>query len=86
MITDIDYIIMERRNYPDWYVLHYDTNTTAYLNEIDFMTFETALAKYNKEKPYSSTDRVELIFSPMEDDDMFDENVLIYSKLIKEVA
>jgi hypothetical protein len=84
MITDINYIIMERRNYPDWYVLHYDTKTTAYLNEIEFMNFGNAMAKYNKELPYSSTDRVELMFSPMEDDDMFDENVLICSKLIKE--
>jgi hypothetical protein len=84
LISEIDFIIMERRNHLDWYVLHYDTETTAYLNEIEFMTYEKALEKYNKEEPFSSTDRVELMFSPNEDDEEFEENVLIYYKIKEE--
>lgn len=78
---DVDYIITKRKNHLDWYVLHYDTETTAYLNEIEFLTYEEALDKYNKEQPLSSNDRVELMFSPTEDDEEFEENVLIYYKI-----
>jgi hypothetical protein len=75
--------IKDRRNNLDWYVLHYNTKTTEYMNEIEFMNYDDALEKFINEKPYSSDDRVELIFSPTEDDETYENNLVIDTKCLE---
>lgn len=79
-MTELLYAIEKRSNHLDWYVLHYNTKTTAYMNEIEFMTYDEAIEKYHNEKPYSYDDRVELIFAPIEDDEEFENNIVVFSK------
>lgn len=73
--------IEKRSNELCWYVLHYDTKTTAYLNEIEFQTYDDAMKKFKKEKPLTPADRVELIFAPFQNDSEFEENMVIYYKI-----
>lgn len=72
--------IEERAEQKCWYVLHYDTHTTEYLNEIEFMTYEEACKKFKKEQSYTIADRVELMFAPFNDDEEFDHNIVVNNK------
>ncbi len=69
-----------RKDYLDWYVLHYDVKTTGYNNDIVFKTFDEALDEYIQEKPFYKNDRVELMFAPAIDDKNFHNNIVIMSK------
>ena len=78
----IDEIIEKRKNYKDFYVLHYDTKTTEYHNEIVFMTLSDAIIEYLGNEPINVNDRVELVFSPEDDDEEFSDNVVLMSKML----
>lgn len=69
--------INTRQNELEWYILHFNVLTTDYENEIIFTTYEEALNNFLKAKPYHCYDRIELIYSPM---DETKENVVIFSK------
>lgn len=69
--------INTRQSELEWYVLHFNVLTTDYENEIIFTTYEEALAKFLKAKPYHCYDRIELIYSPM---DQIKDNVVVFSK------
>ncbi len=60
---------------PEFYVLHYNTKTSEYGNEIVFKHFENAMHIYREEKPHNGDDRVELVYSPIKGD-----NIVIISK------
>ena len=76
----INNAIQYRADYLDWYVLKYDVKTGAYNNEIVFKTYKEAFEEYGKTKSSYSDERIELIFSPTEDDEEFGDNILIKSK------
>lgn len=69
-----------RKDELDWYVLKYDVKTTEYNNEIVFQTYNEAIEKYNNTHSSYINERIELIFSP-KDDDVFKENELVLSKM-----
>ena len=80
---DREYIedaIRNRSEHIDWYVLHYDLDTTDYLNDIEFSNLADAWKKFKSEKPYSVSDRVELMFAPEWTDEEFEDNVVINFK------
>ena len=60
----------------EFYVLHYNIKTSGYGNEIVFMSFKDAMEVYINEKPFNELDRVELVYSPIQNED----NVVIISK------
>lgn len=72
--------IKERKNCKDWYVLHYNTKTTEYLNEIVFKTLEEAKKEFNEATFLCDEDRIELIFSPEENDKEYYDNIIIDCK------
>lgn len=66
----------------DWYVLRYDTKTTEYYNEIVFMTFDKALAKFKRTKPTHENERVELMFAPEQSDPEYFDNIVVKYKTL----
>ena len=67
-----------------WYVLHYNPETTEYLNKIEFLTFREAAALFLGSEPLCKEDRVELMFAPDEDDDEdFGDNIVVAWKIMK---
>ena len=64
----------------DWYVMHYDVFNERENEMIKFETFGEALKRFKNEKFLDGNDRIELIFSPVEEDDIFYENLLILIK------
>ena len=81
--NDEEYVrdaIRNRSEHFDWYVLHYDTETTDYLNDIEFSNLKDAWEKFKGEEPMSKSDRVELIFAPEFSDDEFEDNVVVTYK------
>ena len=74
--------ISERADKKDWYVLKYDVKTTEYNNEIVFKTLDEADEEWKKTKPSYQDERIELIFSPEENDPEFGENLLIKYKTL----
>ena len=72
----IEEIIKNRANNDnEFYVLHYDVETSDYLNEIVFTDLKTAVAIFEGSTQINENDRIELIFSP--DDEEFGENVVM---------
>lgn len=74
--------ISERADKKDWYVLKYDVKTTEYNNEIVFKNLDEAEEEWRKTKPSYRDERIELIFSPEENDPEFGENLLIKYKTL----
>ena len=74
--------ISERADKKDWYVLKYDVKTTEYNNEIVFKTLDEAEEEWKKTEPSYQNERIELIFSPEENDPEFGENLLIKYKTL----
>lgn len=74
--------INTRGDRKDWYVLKYDVETTAYNNEIAFKTLDEANEEWKKTEPSYKNERIELIFSPEEDDPEFGDNILIKYKML----
>lgn len=86
MFHSNDYIekaIEKRSESKCWYILHYNINTTEYLNEIEFITYKEACESYEKETSYNEEDRVELMFAPEQEDEEFENNVIIKQKMTK---
>lgn len=77
-------IIENRKNELDWYVLKYDLKTTDYNNDIVFKTYEEALKEFNQTKSSYKDEKIEIIFSPQEDDPLYYDNELILEKYYKE--
>ena len=80
---DEEYIkdaIKKRSESFDWYVLHYDTKTTDYLNDIEFSTLKDAWEKFKEEEHYNESDRIEIIFAPEFADEEFEDNVVVTYK------
>lgn len=74
--------ISERADKKDWYILKYDVKTTEYNNEIVFKTLDEAEEEWKKTEPSYKDERIELIFSPEENDPEFGENLLIKYKTL----
>ena len=76
---DMEYVkeIIKTRadNDNEFYVLHYDVENSDYLNEIVFTDLKTAVAIFEGSTQINNNDRIELIFSP--DDDEFGDNVVM---------
>lgn len=62
----IGYEVEHLKTDNEYYVLHYDVETTEYLNPIVFSNYKDALDKYKLERFYNSNDRIELIYSPID--------------------
>lgn len=62
-----------------YYILHYNKETTEYLNDIIFRTRESAVGKFDKETFYSKNDIIEIIYSPIDENE---ENIVIARKYI----
>lgn len=80
---NVEYVkkaIKERAKQKCWYILHYDTHTGDYLNEIEFMTYDEAYKKFKKEQSYTIGDRIELMFAPFDNDEEFDHNIIANNK------
>ena len=56
----------------NWYVLKYDTVSTEYNNTIEFKTLSDAWEEFQRTDSSYPNERIELIFSPYEDDDEFE--------------
>ena len=80
--TDVIKAISERGDEKDWYVLKYDVKTTKYNNEIVFKTLDEADEEWKKTEPSYLGERIELIFSPKENDPEFKDNILIKYKTL----
>ena len=76
--------VKERATVNDWYVLKYDTETTAYNNEIVFKTLDEAAKEFSETEPSYADERIELIFAPEMDDPDFGDNVVVNYKEFKE--
>ena len=63
-----------------WYVLKYDIETTQYNNEIVFKNFFEAFEEFENTYPSYTDERIELIFSPEENDTEFSENIVVNYK------
>ena len=74
--------VLERADKKDWYVLKYDVETTEYNNEIVFKTLDEAEEEWKKAEPSYQDERIELIFSPEENDPEFGNNLLIKYKTL----
>jgi len=81
---DADSIVNDRGNAKDFYVLRFDTKTTYYNNDIVFKEYDKALEEFMSTKPNYKDERVELIFSPMDNDELYGENEMIMYKLLEE--
>jgi hypothetical protein len=74
-------IIKDRGNELEFYVLHIDTNTDEYLNDIEFKTYKDAREEFNKATRINKNDRIELIFSPdLETNDKYQDNEVLMTK------
>ena len=74
-------IIQERGNLFEFYVLHFDVvEGTSDFSEVEFKPFLKALGQYNADKPKSKNDRVELIFSPEDED--YGDNMMLLCKMM----
>lgn len=62
--------LLEHANEESFYVLHYDVETTEYLNEIVVTTLGQAVEKFAVSKPKKVTDRIELIYTPLDLDEV----------------
>lgn len=76
--NDMYEIINKDLNNACFYVLHYELTTSAYLNEIYFLDFKTAVMEFLGAKPINENDRVELIYSPMDNGD----NIILQYKTL----
>jgi hypothetical protein len=76
--------VKARAEVKDWYVLKYDTETTAYNNEIVFKTLDEAVKEFSETEPSYKNERVELIFAPEDGDPDFGDNVVVNYKEYKE--
>ena len=76
--------VKARANVNDWYVLKYDTETTAYNNEIVFKTLDEAVKEFKETEPSYKNERVELMFAPEDGDPDFGDNVVVNYKEFKE--
>lgn len=76
-ISYVNDIVRKRKDDYDFYVLHYDISTGKYLNEIITMNLHAAIAIYQGSKMLNENDRIELIFSPKDNDEEFSVNVVI---------
>ena len=69
--------IKSRRDDNCWYVLHYNTQNTFYLNKIEFLSLREAVALFLGSEPLSAEDRIELMFAPEDDDEIFGDNIVV---------
>ena len=80
---EVNEIIRDRGEDKDFYILRYDIETTEYNNRIVFKNFKDAASEFNISKPNYKNERVELMFSPEEDDLKYGDNiVLMYKEII----
>ena len=67
----------------NWYVLKYDTVSTEYNNTIEFKTLSDAWEEFQRTDSSYPNERIELIFSPYEDDDEFGDNIVVNYKTFR---
>lgn len=75
--------VQSRADEKDWYVLKYDMCTTDYNNQIVFKTMGDAWKEFLETESSYPEERIELIFSPQEDDPDFGDNIVVNYKLFK---
>lgn len=83
-ISGLQELIKTRGDEYDWYVLRYDLETTSYNNKIVFKKYKDALEEFNNSEPEYPKERIELIFSPLaEDEEYFDNELIMYKTFNK---
>ena len=75
--------IQSRADEKDWYVLKYDMCTTDYNNQIIFKTLGEAWQEFQETESSYPEERIELIFSPQDDDPDFGDNIVVNYKMFK---
>jgi len=75
--------VQSRADEKDWYVLKYDMHTTDYNNQIVFKTMGEAWKEFLETESSYPEERIELIFSPQDDDPDFEDNIVVNYKLFK---
>jgi hypothetical protein len=75
--------IQSRADEKDWYVLKYDMCTTDYNNKIVFKTLGEAWQEFQETESSYPEERIELIFSPQDDDPDFGDNIVVNYKMFK---
>ena len=75
--------VQSRADEKDWYVLKYDMCTTDYNNKIVFKTLGKAWQEFLKTESSYPEERIELIFSPQDDDPDFGDNIVVNYKMFK---
>lgn len=81
-MTDKEILEDAIKNEPDvkqWYVLKYNMSNGAYNNEIVIKTHEEALVEFNQTFPRDENERIELMFTPDDGD-----NIVAFVKTLKE--
>jgi hypothetical protein len=75
--------VQSRADEKDWYVLKYDMHTTDYNNPIVFKTMGDAWKEFLETESSYPEERIELIFSPQDDDPDFEDNIVVNYKMFK---
>ena len=88
VLTNLDHkeaiqAIQSRADEKDWYVLKYDMHTTDYNNQIVFKTLSEAWEEFIETESSYPEERIELIFSPQDDDPDFGDNIVVNYKMFK---